>query len=256
MVMLKDCGNAGNQIKAARGDTIDVCIEYSPLSCYMYDDTLGGFEYDLLRMVAAQGNVKFKFHPAVTLEKGLEGLKNKEYKILAAQYPMTAEAKNNYIFSYPIYMDKQVLVQLKDSNGNLKAKSQLDLCKDTIYVVKGSPMENRLRSLSREIGDTIFIKEEPEYSAEQLVIMVAKGLIRYAVVNERQAEEISASYPNVDIGTSISFSQFQSLTLPQGEEKLRDSINSWLSAVKTKPAYKTLYNRYFKISSTPKLSEK
>ena len=41
------------------GDTIDVALEYSPLSFYTYGDTLGGYNYDLLRLISKQqGNTR------------------------------------------------------------------------------------------------------------------------------------------------------------------------------------------------------
>ena len=95
-----------------------------------------------------------------------------------------------------------------DSLGNIAVKSQLDLAQDTIYVVQNSPMYDRIRALSHEIGDTIFIKEEPDYNAEQLMIMVATGQIDYAVVNAYVAKNLVGAYPNLNIGTKISFTQF------------------------------------------------
>ena len=247
MGSLKHCGRTSSVPADTKsgGDTIDVCIEYSPLSCYMYDDTVGGFEYDLLRMVARRGNLNLKFHTAVTLQKGLNGLDDGRYEILAARFPVTVESRDKYIFTDAIYLDSQALVQREDSLGNIAVKTQLDLAGKTIYVVKDSPMENRLHALGREIGDTIYIRQEKEYNSEQLLIMVATGLIDYAVVNTRDAATIASGYPNINTGTKISFTQFQSWTLPKDRTELRDSLNVWIAGIKETKEYKKLYNRYF-----------
>ena len=50
------------------GDTIDVGIEYSPLSLYSFGDTLGGFNYDLMRLVASQHNLKINFLTLVYIQ--------------------------------------------------------------------------------------------------------------------------------------------------------------------------------------------
>lgn len=229
------------------GDTIDVAIEYSPLSIYTYNDTLGGFNYDLLRIIASEHNLKLKFHPVVTLKDALKGIEESKYDILAASLPVTSENKDKYLFSQPVYLDRQVLVQLKDSiTGKCRVKNQLDLAGDTVWVVESSPIASRVSNLAREIGDTIYTIYEPLYGAEQLFIMTATGEIKYAIINERIAKELASDYPNVDISTDISFTQFQSWILNQDKQQLADSINSWLTKVKETPKYKALERRYLK----------
>ena len=53
MYMLKMCSSNSSDLTTSQlpssGDTIDVGIEYSPLSLYSFGDTLGGFNYDLMR---------------------------------------------------------------------------------------------------------------------------------------------------------------------------------------------------------------
>lgn len=249
MILLKNCGKdvfTAQPHAESPGDTIDVAIEYAPLSCYMYDDTLGGFNYDLLRLVAREGNFKMKFHPVVTLQKSLEELNNGTYDILAAQLPVTSEYRDEYLFTEPVYLDRQVLVQRMDSLGVLKIKNQLDLANKKVHIVKGSPMESRLRNLGREIGDTIFVENESVYGPEQLFLMVATGEIEYAVINEKVAQDLLKDYPQVDAGTNISFTQFQSWVLNKDNKTLNDSLNSTLNKIKNTDGYKKLYNRYFK----------
>lgn len=118
------------------GDTLDIAIEYSPVTYYTYDDTLGGYNYDLLRMIASRVGCPMKFHPVVTLEKALTGLENGRFDIVVAQFPMTAGDTARFAFTDPIYIDQQVLVQQR---GSQAIHSQLDLAGDTVWVVKGSP---------------------------------------------------------------------------------------------------------------------
>ena len=249
MFSLKKCNYAtvASPSLSSGGDTIDVAIEYSPLSIYTYNDTLGGFNYDLLRVIADSHHLNLKFHPVVTLKDALKGIEEGRYDILAAALPMTAEDQERYLFSQPVYLDRQVLVQLKDSiTGECRVKSQLELAGDTVWIVEGSPIATRVSNLAREIGDTIYTIQEPLYGAEQLFLMTATGEIKQAVINERIARELSPSYPNVDISTDISFTQFQSWILNKENTALADSLNRWLSAAKETPAYKSLEQRYLK----------
>lgn len=222
-----------------------VAIEYAPMFLYTYDDTLGGFSYDLLNLVVKQGGLQMKYQPVVTLSTALEKLRNGEYKMVCAEFPVTKEHKQEYLFTNPIYLDRQVLVQRKDSVGGIVVESQLDLAQDTVWVIDGSSAELRLKNLSHEIGNTIYVKTETSYGAEQLFLRVASGEIKNAVMNERIAMELAKKYPNVDISTGISFTQFQSWILNKNDSVFCDSINKWLDAVKLTPEYATLYNRYF-----------
>ena len=59
MFSLRNCGKEQTQVignnridQASGGDTIDVAIEYSPLSYYTYGDTTGGFYFELINLMS------------------------------------------------------------------------------------------------------------------------------------------------------------------------------------------------------------
>lgn len=250
MISLKNCGKDQEVITTmsrvdqhSGGDTIDVAIEYSPLSYYTYGDTTGGFYYELLNLMSQTCDMKIKFHPIVSLKVALEGLDNGVYDFMAAQYPVTRENKELYLFTKALYLDKQVLVQR--NNGGISIRSQLDLAGDTVTIVKGSPMRDRIISLSREIGDTIYVISDSVYGPEQLFLMVASGDIKYAVINETIARKMAASHPNVDISQAISFSQFQSFVLNKDNAELKQKLDESIEKVKKLPQYNELVKKYF-----------
>lgn len=240
MMMLKNCGKSeiplhpgSENITKSGGDTLDVAIEYSPISYYTYADTLGGLNYDMLRMVSARMKRPMKFHSVVTLSKALEELDKGTYDLLAGQFPMTSENQEKYLFSSDVFLDKQVLVQRKDAKGGINVKSQLDLAGKTVWIVKDSPMRERVEALSREIGDTIYIKTENSYGPEQLFLKVVTGEIDYAVINSHIAHELAEKYPEkVDVKRDISFSQFQSWVMKKGNTELCKKINEQIKAIK------------------------
>lgn len=252
MVLLRNCGSdegllgAHSRVdKASGGDTIDVAIEYSPLSYYTYGDTLGGFNYEFLQLLSKTCGLHFKYHPIVSLQNGLDGLKLGTYDVLAAQFPVTRENKEHYLFTSALYLDNQVLVQ-RNEDG-ITITSQLDLAGDTVNIVKGSPMRERIMSLSREIGDTIYVVQDSVYGPEQLFLMVSTGDIKYAVINESIAKKLASSHPNVDVSQAISFTQFQSLTLDKGNIELCDQLNEAILKVKKMPQYNELLKKYFSL---------
>lgn len=251
MIALKKCSSSRfaptPAFTPAGGDTIDVAIEYSPLSYYTYADTLGGFHYDLLRLIAAQQQVHFKFHPIVTLQKAIEGLNKGDFDIMATQFPVTAANKQRYLFTDPVLLDRQVLVQRKDpKTGTVKVHSQLDLAGCTLHIVKGSPMKERIEGLSREIGSEIQIVVDETYGPEQLFLQVTTGEIDYAVINESIATSLAKQYHGkIDVNTAISFTQFQSWVLNKKNTALCDSLNSWLKQAQQSAPYDNLMTRYF-----------
>ena len=230
--------------KPSGGDTLDVAIDYGPMSLFTYDDTLGGFNYDMIRGMATANGLKVKFHPVTTPGSSIEGLENGLYDIVVSDIAATAEASENVVFTEPVYLDKQVLVQKKDSLGNTEVSSQLDLAGREVWVTSGSPSAMRLRNLSAEIGDTILVKEDPDYGSEQLVMMVAVGDIPLAVVNEKTALRLAGEYPGIDVSTAISFTQFQTWALRKKEMELTDSVNSMIKRYKQTDGYKDLLRRY------------
>ncbi len=244
MWMLNHCSH-GSLMRSSHhsgGDTLDVAIEYSPITYYAYGDTLGGFNYDLLRLIASHSGRPMKFHPFVTLSKALDDLNDGRVDLVVGQFPLTADNREHYLFTDPIYIDRQVLVQRA---GRRAARSQLDLGGDTLHIVKGSPMAERIESLSREIGDTIYVATEELYGPEQLVMMVASGEIGRAVVNSHIAREVAARLDSIDTSVEISLSQFQPWVLKRNNTVLCDSLNAWHKHVATMPAYKRLRKRYF-----------
>lgn len=215
----------------AGGDTLNVAIEISPKGLSLAGDTLSGEYYDVIRELCRRNDRPVKFHPYTRLEDALEWLRSGRCRLIVGDLPVTAEMRDNLIFVDPIGVDRQVLVQLADSNA---VSNQFDLGGKTVHVPKESPYIQRLRNLSHEIGDTIYVVEDSDYSSEQLVILTALGEIPRAVVNRATAQSLAARYPRLDLTVAISFNQFQSWALAPGDTLLRDTLNLWLNRMTSK----------------------
>lgn len=248
MWMLRTCSvavpSAVTDDKPSGSDTIDVAIDYGPMSLFTYDDTLGGFNYDLMRELAGREGLHVKFHPVTTPNQALVGLNAKIYDVIVSDLTVTLEDSGIVAFTDPVYLDKQVLVQRLAPDGKSAVKTQLDLAGREVWVVANSPSADRLHNLSGEIGDTIIVREDPTYGAEQLVLMVAVGDIPMAVVNEKTARRLAGDYSQLDVSTAVSFTQFQSWAVRKNDVALVDSINSMLQRFKATPAYDSLVKRY------------
>jgi ABC-type amino acid transport substrate-binding protein len=186
-----------------------------------------------------------KFYPMVALQKALSDLENGSVDLIVAQFPVTKENRSKLLFTDEVYIDRQVLVQRKTSDGAVSVRNQLDLAGKTVWIVKGSPMKERIINLGDEIGDSINVEEDALYGPEQLFLQVATGEIEYAVINGRIAKFMAPKYGNVDVSTSISFSQIQAWAMHINNTELQTQINGWLKSMKETDDYKSLYNRYF-----------
>ena len=222
--------------------------EYNQSGYFVSGDTVQGFQYELSQAIAKLSGLEVQTHLEMSLAKSFEELSDNKCDVIARNIPITSEMRENYLFTEPIVLNKQVLVQrtAEANNGQAPIRNQLDLAQKTLYIPKDSPALLRLQNLGHEIGDTIYVVEDELYSTEQLMIMVAKGDIDYAVCDQQIARMTQKKLPEVDILTDVSFTQLQSWAVRKDSPVLLDSLNSWLQQIKNSGLYDQIYKRYYK----------
>lgn len=224
-----------------------IITEYDNTGYYISGDTIEGFQYELSQAIASLSGLEVETHLEMSLAKSFDELDENKCDIIARNIPITSEIKEEYLFTDPIILNKQVLVQRTEqaNNGTKPIRNQLDLAQKTLYIPQDSPSKLRLKNLEHEIGDTIYVKEDPLYSTEQLIIMVAKGDIDYAVCDQKVAEQSLQQLPEIDIQTDISFTQLQSWAVRKSSPELLDSLNSWFRQIRENGLYDQIYKRYY-----------
>ena len=75
--------------------------------------------------------------------------------------------------------------------------------------------------------------------------MVAYEDIEYAVCDENIAQNIIKDFPQLDISTPISFTQFYSWGVNKQSTELLDTLNLWLENYKKTKAFKKLEQKYY-----------
>lgn len=230
--------------KKPSGDTLAVAIEMSPLTYSFRNDTAEGFDYELLRNIAQKHGRVAQFFPVGELEEAFEGLYDGKYDILVASMPSTKTLKRFFAVTDPVYIDRQVLVQLGDSTSEGYISSAEQLMSDTVWMVEGAPFGTRLKNLAKELGDSVYICSSKGNSAENLAMLTALGQIPRAVVSEAAARRIAVDYPQLDISTPVSLSHFQCWAVAPGDSVLLDSLNKWLEAYKATPQFESLAQKY------------
>lgn len=228
MFSLKNCRHwTDKQPPAATGDTLRVAMQLTPGSFYSDGDSLAGTDYETLRSLG----LPFVITPITNPASGLKGLDEGRYDLVVADLPQTADMDSRYIFTTPVYLDRQVLVQRVDSAGAAPTiTSPIQLADMTVVTVKDSPMASRIRNLERETGVRVNLVER-DATAERLLLELALGAdsVPMVVVNGEVARALAEDFPNLDYSMPISMTQFQPWILRASDTTLRDSLNVLLS---------------------------
>lgn len=220
--------------------------EYNAFSFHAQEDTVSGFHYELIQAFAKSKNLKVDIIPEMSLEKRIQGVESGEYDILANNVLKTSNRKDSIQYTHPIFLSKEVLVQRKpkDENDSSYIHSLLDLGSKTLHLVKNSSSIYRIQNVIFEIGDTIFIKEVEKYGTEQLIAMIANGEIDYTVCDESIAQAVIKNFPQIDIETAVSFTQFYSWGVKKSNTALLDTLNAWIDDFTQTPAFEELVKKY------------
>ncbi len=239
-----------NEIKK-RGKII-ASTECNSTNYFIYKGQPMGYQYELLKLLAKHLNVKLELIVSNDLGKNFKWLLNKKCDLIALDLTVTQERSKIVDFTKPYSQTRQVLVQRRYAldgqkmSKNHLIRSQLDLAGKKIYIQKKSSFSERLKNLSEEIGDSIYVIESSEYDEEQLISLVAKGEIDYTVCDEHIALVNKTYYPNIDIKTPVSFHQNLAWALRKNQDSLMLVINDWITDLKKTRKYKGIYNKYFK----------
>lgn len=232
----------------AKRGVLYIVTDYNSVSYFVSGDTIAGFNYELIELLKSYIPFEIRVSLEANLEKSMDGISNGKYDVLARNMPVTTELKESLLFTEPIAQNRQVLIQRKkEYNDTIEPlRSHLELAKKTLFVPADSPAILRIRNLSHEIGDTIYIKEDEIYGAEQLAMLVASKEIDYAVCDERAAAKIAESLPEIDYKTLIGFTHFEAWAVSDKSPDLLDSLNVWIKKMKKTKAYDNIYRKYYR----------
>jgi membrane-bound lytic murein transglycosylase F len=230
-----------------------VVTEFNSISYFIYRGQPMGFQYEMLQELSNYLDLNLDVSVSNDLEKNFRDLEEGRTDMIAMNLTVTMDRRSVVSFTTPLLQTRQVLVQRKpvqwenmnqeQLNGSL-IRNQLDLAGKVVYVQAGSVYETRLRSLSDEIGGGIAIREV-NLESEQLVQRVALGEIDYTVCDENVGLVNTTYFPQLDVGTAISFPQHVAWALHPDSDSLRKVIDQWISAFQRTSQYAILYNKYF-----------
>lgn len=254
-----DSGNKPFQVSVdlseirERGKLV-VVTDFNSVNYFIYKGQPQGFQYELLQELSDYLGLPIEVKVNNDLQHNFEWLVNGEVDLIASNLTITRGRKELIEFTLPHSQSRQVLVQrannyIQDSKQSDFVRNPLELGGKTVYVQKESVYKIRLQNLSGEIGEKIFINEVP-LSTEQLIKMVAKGEIDFAVADENIAEVNQKLYTEIDVSVPLSLLQNQAWAVRQRSVELKQEIDTWLEEFKRTSHYAILYHKYFKSQRT------
>ena len=92
--------------------------EYNSISFYVTEDTIDGLHYSLLQAFAKDKGLKVEFTPEMNQEKRIEGIRNGSFDILANNELISSDREDSLLFTHPILLSRQILVQRKPTEHN------------------------------------------------------------------------------------------------------------------------------------------
>lgn len=242
-----------NLEKIRQEGALKVLTEYNSTSYFLYRGQPLGFQFEILQELANHMNLALEVSVSNDLEQNFLDLKEGRVDLIAMNLTVTSQRKQDVAFTEPLLQTRQVLVQKKPQNWekmdqrqleSALVRNQLDLAGKMVYVQSGSVYENRLRSLSNEIGGGIDIREV-NLDSERLIQRVATEEIDYSVCDENVGLVNATYYPELDVGTAISFPQHVAWAVHPGSDSLLKVVNHWISEFRNTDHYTILYHKYF-----------
>lgn len=238
-----------------RGKLIAV-TDYNSTNYFIYRGTPMGYEYEKIKMFADYLGVPLEIRIENSLEKAFQLLEEGEVDLMAMGLTVTAARNKKVDFSKPHTQTRQVLVQRLPENWRKMRtwddiekeliRNPIELGGETIYIQRGSTFYDRLMNLSEEIGQPIYLKQQPDAEMEQLIEAVSLGQIDYTVADEHIALVNEKYYQNIDVKTPVSFEQNLAWAVRRGSDSLRHVIDEWLDDFNGSLTSRFIYNKYFR----------
>lgn len=234
---------------------LTVLAENSSTSYFIYKGKKMGFEYELLRQYAQDLGVELEIKVIKNLDSLIPMLNRGEGDLIACNYTVTRERNKQINFSEPFMQAHQVLVQRKPEGWekmkpaewkSMMISNPVQLAKKNIHVWKNSSYYERLIHLQEEIGDTIYIEGlEGNVGGEELIEMVADGIIDYTIIEDNIAKVNAHFFDNLHTELELSVTQKLAFGLRKTSHLLKASLDAWLLDFMGKSTYRFIVRKYF-----------
>lgn len=208
-----------------------------------------GYQLEMLQSLAKSIGVPLRIIASNNVSKLLYYLENNAADVVALNLPMTSHGRKLGRYTEPMGETRLVLVQRK-SSGNKKDTTVFvtDLKQfpaDTVFVNNNPFFDPLYHAFEKKTHNAARLKRVSDKSQEELIKMVSKGEINYALCQENIAMVCKRNYWNVD-ASLLAFSLFSyAWAVNTHSDSLQTVINNWLEGYKTDKSLKKNYLSYF-----------
>ncbi len=244
----------GDDLFRERGKLIAL-TNYGSTSYFIYRGQPMGYQYDLLKSLADHLGVELEMMVSNSTDGALSDLIEGRCDLIAMDLTVTTDRQQRVDFSDPLGQTRQVLVQRKPDHRNFwgtrsvpsqpLVRNQAQLAGRTVYIQRNASLANQLHHLQQQIGDTIYVVEKPDKTAEDLIKMVSAGEISYTICDEQVASINQHYYPDIDIATPVSIYQPVAWAVRKESPVLLDAINEWLAETQRVSTDPLVSRKYF-----------
>lgn len=230
-------------------DTLHVATLYGPTSYFNYRGEDMGIEYENIRRFAKEEGMVLDLHVARNISDLIDMLQQGQVDVAAYPIPFISEFNEGIIYCGPREVTSQVLLQKKTKD---KVTDVTELIGKEIFVEENSKFQYRLQNLDEELGGGIKIRpiESDTIDSEDLMEMVDKGEIEYAVIDSDIAELNKSLYPDIDASLRVSLEQASSWAVGPGLDSLAVKIDNWEKKNHNSDIVKDIYKKYYERGKT------
>lgn len=204
-----------------------------------------GFQYELIRKFTDSLGVELVVINEDKTKDGIRELKNGNCDVLVSLRPVLVDSVRSIVSLNPVLSTRLMLVQQKDSVGQLLVSKQYKLDGDTITVMKNSPFLVRLGYLAEELAINLTINDISVDSSDEIVSLVNDKKVKYTICPEYLTGRFKARYKDVDFSVPLSFKQDLSWTVNKKSPELKKRLNTFLVGYIGTAEFITLYSKYF-----------
>lgn len=239
-----------------RSDSVITLIaENSPVSYFVYRGRNMGYEYELLHEFAKDMNIRLQVKMVHDLDHMAGMLNNCEGDIIAANVAVRDDRKTAVDFSIPHMSTRMVLVQRKPGSYRKLSKDELmdslvtdvsQLSGKKVHVWKNSTFYRQIMSINQSLNLGIeVVGTDGDLITDELIRQVSEGEIDFTITDENVALIVENFYPNLDISLEISQSEDIAFVMRKSSDKLRDTLNAWLTDPDNRSTIREVQRKYF-----------
>ena len=216
-------------------DTINALIFYHAADYFVYQGSVIGFQYDLLKQMSRDLNIPVNINIEEDPDEAFLQCFTNQYHIVSFDFdkdfftPMYLVQSLPHSYTYPVLIMRKKSVtdssHVKVVHASAKYSNQIDF----------SELQN---------PQSWKLQHDFQLTTEDLFTMLEDNLIDYVVCNYNVAITMLPFYTNLKLGPRVGENFPRTWVLNSSNPKLNDKINRWLQDFQKTTKYQNLCKRY------------